>query len=154
MTLDRGRWAANGGDRFDDVGVQRALGQILDLIAQAPRLLREDIDKGVSDDLALRFRVGDLFQLAQKKVTGVGDMQVDTECTAKEFLDFLGFLVAHKSVVHVDAVELAADGLVEQGGHDGGVDPATQAEQDMVVAHGLANRIHSVFHELGHFPVA
>ena len=61
--------------------------------------------------------------------------------------------MAHKAVVDIDAVELVADGLVEQGGHDGGVDPAGKAKQHMVVADLLTYLVDGMFDKSGHFPI-
>ncbi len=154
VALDRGRGAADGRDRFDDIGVERALGEEFDAVTKGAGLVGEDIDEGRPDDLALLLGIGDAGEFVEKELAGAGDGEVDAKGIAEELLDFFGLAVAHQAIVDVDAVELVADGLVQQGGHDRGVDAATQSEQHMVVPDLCADFADGILDELGHLPVA
>ena len=51
--------------------------------------------------------------------------------------DFFAFVLTEHAVVHEDAVQLLADGLVEQHSHHGGVHAAGKGADDVAVAHGF-----------------
>src|SRR5439155_14937139 len=58
VRLDRRRRAVDGGAAFDDIRVQRALGEEA-YILNSFRLILEHIDEDVADSLAFFLRVGD-----------------------------------------------------------------------------------------------
>jgi predicted anti-sigma-YlaC factor YlaD len=47
-----------------------------------------------------------------------------------------------------------ADGFVEEGGTDGGIDPARETADDSPVADGVADTVHLGVEEVGHAPGA
>src|ERR1035437_6304979 len=73
-----GRLFFDGSGRFDDIGVERALGQESDL-AELSRLLLEDADELVADNVPLLLGVDDAFELAQEPFAGVDDDDAHTE---------------------------------------------------------------------------
>ena len=60
--------------------------------------------------------------------------QIDFEMIAEGGFDQLPLVFPQQAVVDEDADELFADGLVEQGGHDGGIDPAGEAADHLAIA--------------------
>ena len=62
------------------------------------------------------------------------------------------FVFSEQAVVDEDADELIADGFVQQGGDDGGIDPAGQAADDFGVADLLAHPADGVFDKPAHRP--
>ena len=112
-----GRRRSLEADRLDDVRVQGALQEPLDLATLAAgsldlalnlgRLLLKHLDKSVADDLALLLGVGDAGELAEEEVGRVDNGQVDAEVLAEHLVDLLGFVHAEDAVVDHDGVEAA-----------------------------------------------
>ena len=63
----------------------------------------------------------------------MGDAEVHAHVALEGVDDLLGLAEAHESVVDVDAGELVADGAVDEGGGDGGIDAAGESADDVVV---------------------
>ncbi len=78
VDLDGDRGAAGDADRFDHVGVERALGQEVGA-ADLLGLLLEHVDEGGADDLALLLGIDLAGQLAEEQVRGVAMDQMDVE---------------------------------------------------------------------------
>ena len=115
VALDGDRGAPDGRGAFDDVGVQGPLCQ--EFHGSKPACLGgKNVDKGFADDLAFFFGVGDALQVVEKQVLGMDHMQIQAERRAEGFLDLPGFVVAEQAVIHENAVQLFADGLVDQHG--------------------------------------
>jgi len=112
-----GRRRALEADRLDDVRVQGALEEPLDLAAlgarlldvalELGRLLLEHLDERVADDLALGLGVLDALELAEEELGRVDDRQVDAEVLAEHLVDLLGLVQAQDAVVDHDGVETA-----------------------------------------------
>ena len=77
----------------------------------------------------------------QEEVAGAGHVQVHAEGVAEHALHRLRFPVAEQPVVDEDAVELVADGPVQQGRDHRGVDAAAEAADHVVVAHLVADMV-------------
>src|SRR5690606_3831947 len=111
---------------LDDVGVERALDEELDLLVGAglgddlPRGLLEDADELPADDLPLRLRVAHPGERGEELLGGVDDLEVDPRRGDEVLLDLLGLTGAQESVVDEDARELVADGLLDERRGDGG----------------------------------
>ena len=58
---------------------------------------------------------------------------------AEDALDVLGLVLTEQAVVHEDARELIADGLVQQRRGHAGIHAAAEAEDDMTAADFLAD---------------
>ena len=84
--------------------------------------------------LALLFGVGDAGELVEEAVGGVDVDELDLEVAAEGVDDALGLFAAQEAVVDEDAGELVADGAVDEGGGDGGVDAAGERADDAAVA--------------------
>ncbi len=106
------------GTALKDVGIDGALSQEADAV-QLGGLLGEDIDELLADDLALLLRVGNAGQLVQEAVGGVYIDQVSLQLLAEDADDLFGLALAQQAVVDVNAYQLLADGLDQQGCDDG-----------------------------------
>ena len=130
--------------RFDDVGVDRALAEELDvavLLLEVARSVGEDLDELAADDLALLLGVRFALRLVEEALLAVERDEVDAELALEDLLDHLAFVEAHAAVVDEDADELLADGLVEKRRADGRVNAAGKREQDLLVADLLLDRL-------------
>lgn len=97
----------------------------------------EDVDEGLADGLAFLFGVGYAGEDAVEAFFGVDAFHVEAHIFVG-FEDVLELVFAEEAVVDEYAVELVADGFVEEDGCDGGVDSAAEAEDDFVGADFLA----------------
>ena len=143
-------------DGFDDVRVQRALGQKVHLHALRLDGLRfpvEHLDEGMPDDLALFLRVFHAFQTLEEEIRSLHILEIEIEMFAQVADHFLTFVPAQHPVVHKDAVQAMADGLVQQHRHHGGIHPAGQRADHMAVAHGFAALADHTLHKGTHTPV-
>ncbi len=89
-----------GAARLDHVGVERPLDEEADA-RSLRRLLLENADELLADDLALTLGVGDPGQLGQEALFGVDVNEQDAE--ARMPPDLLGLVRAQKAVVDEDA---------------------------------------------------
>ncbi len=127
-----------GRSRLDDVGIERALGQEVDL-ADLGRLLLEHPDELVADDPALLLRVDYLLEPRQEAVASVDHHQVHAQVVCKGLAQELRFALAHQAVVDVDARQLVADGAVDERRGNGRVDAAGQRADDLAIADASAD---------------
>ena len=102
MELDGRRRAVGGRATFDDVRVERPLGEI-------PRpldpcgLLGEAFDEGLPDAASLLLRLGDPGEHPEEFLLGADDVEVGLE-VGGEFLDHRhGFVLPQQAVVDEDA---------------------------------------------------
>ena len=130
-------WAVLVSDvaEFDDVRVERALGQEVDP-AELAGLFLEDADELVTDDPALLLRVLDTGQTGEEALAGIDHHQVHPEVALEGHPEELRFLLAHEPVVDVDAGQPVADRTVDEGRRDGRVDAARQGADDQPVRAG------------------
>ena len=134
MRLDR-RARALEADALDDVRVERALQQPLDLALRrgAVLLLRlgggfdlrglglEDVDEGVADDLALLLGVLDALKAREEEVGRVDDGEVHAEVLVEHVVHLGRFVQPEHAVVHHDGVEAAAVAVSRAPVRDWGV---------------------------------
>ena len=149
VALDDGSIARAG---LDDVGVDRALGEIVD----APDLLGlvlKDADKFLTDDLALALRLRDPGKLAEEAGLGIDADEVQIPLPERG-LDLVALVLAHQAVVDEDAGELVADGLCDERGGNGAVHAAGQGQQDLAAADLLADGGDGGAHIVAHVPGA
>ena len=151
VALDGGARPAGGGDAFDDVRVNGTLPEPLDALEESA-LVVEDIDEGGADGLALAFWIGDPGQGGVEPVRGADALHVEPHAfIALEHL--VEFILAEEAVVDENAVEPVADGPVQQHRRHARVDPATQAEDDPVIAQFFLELGHGRVDEVGRRPV-
>ena len=103
------------------------------------RLLVEDLDEQVADDLALGFRVADAFERLEIAVGGVDADDLDAQVLGERRHHLVAFVPAQQAGVDEHAGQLVADRLVQQRGDDRRIDAAGQPEDDFVVADLLAH---------------
>src|SRR5262245_21077462 len=103
---------------FDDVWVECALREEIDL-AQLVGLFLEEVNKFFADALPLVLRVGDAFQPAKESLRSVYVLKVHFEVMLEHLYDLLRLVAPEQAIVHEDAGELIADGLVDKHGGDG-----------------------------------
>ena len=115
--LDGGRGAAHR-DRFNHVGVERALHQELHL-AQLVGLLLKDADEEVADAPALFFRVLDAAQLLQEGGGGIHAHHCQTQAFAHQRERGGELIAAQQAVVHKDAGQALPQRTIDQRGRHG-----------------------------------
>ena len=138
-----------GGRRFDDVRVERALGQEVDP-SELRRLLLEDADELVADDLALLLGVLDAGQPSQEALARIDHDQAHAEIALEGHPEQLRLLLAHQAVVDVDAGQPVADGAMDERGRDRGIDAAREGADDEPVGAGLGGVAVDPFADAGH----
>src|SRR5579863_2367901 len=107
MALDHRRRALER-DRFDDVGIERALAEEA-RAADGRGVLFEDVDEGVADDAALLFGIDDAGEALEEEIGGLGDAQGDAEAGGESRLDAIAFARAQQAVIDKDAAQAIAD---------------------------------------------
>ena len=148
VALDQHRAADAAG--FDDVGIQRALGQ--ELGRGGLGLLLEHFHEEPPDDLALLLRIADVRQGAQKLSGGVHPAHVQVE-GGEGFLHAVHLVLAHQPGVHEDAGELPADGLVEEQGGHARIHAAREAQDHRALADLFLDVLDLLLDELSGVPV-
>ncbi|MEY5025724.1 MAG: hypothetical protein RLZZ244_1252 [Verrucomicrobiota bacterium] len=163
MALDERGGVAGDGDAFNDVRVEGPLSEELVIrgvfgasafFGEVGDGVFEDLDELAPDDSAFFFGVGDALEFLEEAGGGVCGFEPHFEIVAEELLDGLGFVGAQEAVVDEDAGELVADGAVDEGGGDAGVDAPAESEDDVVVADLLADAFADFLDEGAHGPVA
>ena len=123
VRLDERRHAVLAAARLDHVRVERALDEEAD-VAELPRLLLEDADELLADDLPLLLGVGHAGEPREEALLRLHVDERDVEVAAEGLDHLLGLVLAQQAVVDEDARELVADGLVHEERGDRGVDAA------------------------------
>ena len=119
---------------LQDIRVDGPLGQEGDAL-QLPGLLVKHLDELAADDLPLALRLVHSGQQVQEAVRGVHIDQVGVQLVFEHLDDLLTLAFAHEAVVHVDAHQLFANGLDQQGGHHRGVHATAEGQQDFLIPH-------------------
>jgi hypothetical protein len=96
MRLDRGRSGAAAG--LDHVGIERALHQVAGIV-QPLRLLLEDANELLADDLALLLRLDHPGQAAQEALLRVDSDQRHLELVAERGHHLVALVLAHQAAV-------------------------------------------------------
>ena len=94
------------------------------------RLLLEDADELLADDLALLLRLGHAREPREEPLLRLDVDERDVEVAAERLDDLLGLVLAQQAVVDEDAGELVADRLVHEQRRDRGVDAAGEPADD------------------------
>ena len=140
VRLDERGDAVLASARLDDVGVERSLDEEAD-VAEVARLLLEDADELLADDLALLLRIGDAGEPREEALLRLHVDERDVEVAAERLDDLLGLVLAQQAVVDEDARELVADGLVHEERGDCRVDATRErAEHALRADRGADSR--------------
>ena len=132
VALDRGRRPAHR-DGLDHIGIQRALGEEVE-VAERLRFLVEHVDEGGADDLALGLGIGDAGETGEEEVGGVDVMHRQRQLLVA-LHHLLRLVQPQQPVVHEDALQVIADGAMDDRRRDGGVHAARQPADDAALPH-------------------
>ena len=127
VRLDDVGLAGLGAGGLDNVGIDSALGEPL-YVAELARLVVEDLNEGVADDLALGFRLVNTLELTEEEIFGVGADNFDTHVLGECRHNLIALVETEQAVVDEHTDKLVADRLVQQRGNYGGIDAAGKAE--------------------------
>ena len=114
---------------LDHVGVERALDEEAGVV-ELRRLLLEDADELLADDLALALGLVDAGEPGEEALGGVDVDQAVAEALAEGRDDLLGLVLAHQAVVDEHAGELVADRPVDEQRRGRRVDAAGEPADD------------------------
>ena len=129
------------------------MGQPLDR-AQLRRLFLEHLDEFPPDDPALFFRVRHPREPLQESLFGIDPQHIDAHALRKGLHHLQAFALAQQAVIHKHADQLGADGLMQQGGDNGGIHAAGQGQQHLVPAHLGADAGDGLLPRRRHVPAA
>src|SRR6185437_284101 len=127
--------------RLHHVRVERALHQVVGRLTvraglggDVPRGPLERANELAANGLALLLGVRDPLEGGQELGGRVDDVQLNPGRGDEVLLDLLRLALAQQPVVNEHAGQLVADGALDQGGGDGGVNPAGQPADRPAVA--------------------
>ena len=115
--------------------------------------MQKDLDEFVADDLPFLLRVGDPAKLGKKALGGVDVFQAHLEILAEDALHHFFLAQAEQPVVHENAGQLVANGLVQEGGRDRGIHAPAQTQHHLGVAHLAAHALAGLVDERAHRPI-
>ena len=151
VALDQRR-LPHDGHRFDDVGVQRALRQKIDL-AEFCRLLLEDVDERRADNLPLLLRIDDPSQAIEETRRRIDEHKRQVE-PFEPLANLIGFVEPQNAVVDENARQLLTDRAMDEQSRDRRVYAAAQPENDPSVSNLRPDFLRRLLHERCHRPVA
>ena len=131
---------------LNDVGIDRSLTEEVDALHLCGFLL-EHMDELLADDLALALRFGYARKLIEETVGRIHICEICAQLLAENADDLLALALAHETVVHMDAVKLAADRLEQQRRDNRAVHTAGQGKQHLAVANLLTDERDLLFNE-------
>ena len=137
--------------RLDHVGVERALDEAAD-VAEPARLVLEDADELLADQLALLLGVGDALERARKRSCACDVDERHAEVAAEGLDHLRGLVLAEQAVVDEDAGELVADRLVDEQRRDRAVDAAREAAEHALGADARADPLDLLLDHRGRRP--
>ena len=120
---------------------------------QFGRFVFEHINKQAANDFAFLLGFAHPSQLAQEQIAGIDTYHARMQFAFKHFHDHVAFVQAQQPVVYKDASELIANGAVNQGRSHRRIDAARQAQNNLFIAHLLANFGDGFFNVIAHDPV-
>ena len=117
-----------GAGALDHIGVKGALGQVIEG-TQAAALLFKHADEFRSNDFALLFRIGDVFEFFDETLASIDVFNVNVEFAIEEIHEEFRLPFPHESLVDEHAGELITDGFLQQKSEGGGIDPPDRASR-------------------------
>ncbi|OIQ75598.1 hypothetical protein GALL_427340 [mine drainage metagenome] len=153
VRFDGDRRPARKADRFDHVGVKRALGKEFCPL-DAARVFLEHVDEQATDDFALGLGVGNPLKLAKEQIRFVGMDQRDVVVVAEHRHDLLRLVQPQQTMIDEDAGQLIANRLMDQDRRDRGIDAARQPANHPLVANLFADFADRFLAIRAHRPVA
>ena len=113
----------------------------------------KDFDELVADDFAFLLRVNHPPQEGEKTFGGFDVFELHVEIFSKDALHDFFFAGPEQSVIDEDAGQLIANGLVQQGRDDRGINTAAKAKHHFVIADLSADTFTGVRDEGAHRPI-
>ncbi len=150
---------ALGAAGFDHVRVDGALRQPLGTLAgsttgdQLGGLGLEHLNKFAPDDLALGLWIAHSGKLAKKLLGRVNPDHLGVQLAHKHVHHQVAFVQAQQAVVDKDAGELIANGAVNQRCRHRRINPAREAQNDILSPDLLADFLHRLGNVIAHHPV-
>ncbi len=142
MRFNQMRLAGGGAGGFDNIRINRALGQPPGIV-ELSRLFFEDFDKQIADGLALILGIGLALEFCQKSVFGVDTKHAHAHMLGELLHHLVALAITQQTGVDENTGQLNADRPVQQGRDHRRIDPAGQPQHDIIPpdprAH-LANR--------------
>ena len=132
VRLDHMRLACFGTGRLNHIGVNGALGQKGNIV-QGTGVLIKHLDKGVTNNFPLLFRVLNPFQSIQEQVFGLSTNHPNTHILGKHRHHLVAFVQTQQTVIDKHANQLIADGLMQQSRYHTGVYPTRKPQQYLLV---------------------
>ncbi len=130
VRLDRYRRSLHR-DRLDHVGVNGPLPKPFHIF-DAVRLFVEHVDECLTDGLAFRFRISEVFQRGIKLLLRIHAFDIQAQAlVGREYLFELSF--TKKSIVNENAVEVLADCFRDEGCGHGRIDTTRQRHHNLVI---------------------
>mmetsp|Transcript_1267 Transcript_1267/g.2080 ORF Transcript_1267/g.2080 Transcript_1267/m.2080 type:complete len:350 (-) Transcript_1267:98-1147(-) len=151
MGLDRGAGSLMG-QALNHIWIKCTLEQKLGIKLQ--RFLFEDLNKSVSNDLALLFRLRNPSQFAEEELSSVHEVDIHSATYSQALYNLLGLVLAQHAIVYQNAMELVADRFVHKHGSNCGIHAARNRTNHLGVFHNTADLIHTFLHKFGHAPIA
>jgi len=145
-----GQARCSGG--FDDVGIDRSLGQPCG-VRILPRLLLKDINKDPTDELAFRLGVGFALKRLHESLACIERCELHPEVLAEGCHDLLRLTKAQQPCVHKNALQLLAKRAVDKGSSNRRVDASGKPEDDPVGPNLCADPLHKFLRHMPHVPV-
>ena len=166
MTLDVGGTTAATG--LDDIGVQRALHQKLDIFTSGIVIViglrvvvdqqlsdcgLERSDKLAADDLALALRISHTRQCLQEPLLGIDGDQSGTGRRHEVPLHLRPFAGAQQAVIDEHTCQPVADGPLNQCGRHRGIHSPAQSTDGVTITDLLADTVDKRLGDIGRRPV-
>ena len=111
VRLDRDGWTAGKGDALNNVGIERALGQVI-CASEFFRLIIKNINEQSANNLALLLGIIDAFQSANEAVSGFHVDKRNIIVAAEHLHDLRSLILTHQPMIDKDTCELVTNGLV------------------------------------------
>ncbi len=108
-------------------------------VLELGRLLLEDIDEQVADDLALLLRIGHALEALEEAVLGIHPDDINAHVLGEGRHHLVALVQAQQAVVDEHADQSVADCPVQHRRHHRRIDAAGQAENHAAVADLLAH---------------
>ena len=114
----------------------------------------EHVDKQLSDDLALGFRIGLTIKRAEKELFFIRMDEWHIVVIAEHADDLVGLTLAQQAMVDKHTCQLVANRLVDQNGCNRAVNAAGKAANHFLIANLVAYRLQCLLAIRAHGPIA
>src|ERR1700719_450686 len=151
VRFDDMRLSRLGARRLNDVRIDRALREPLDVF-EFRRLFIEHFDKTPADDFSLLLRIRFAGQRRQEALFGIDANDLHAHVLCERGHHLIAFTQTQQSMIDEYASQLRADGLMQQRGQDGRINPTRQSQQYPIAANLSANARDAVLDDVAGRP--